>query len=148
MGLKPQVLPEQFLRRMSKADRAPMGKAGMTKPEVQAKIDRVSERVVHGQINGWLTTQNIFAVHSRMDRKTTTQTGVPDFMFCIRSKTPDLLFIGALLVVRPIALEVKVNGNILSEDQERVKSKMLANGWEYYTVYSLAEVVKIVKGEN
>lgn len=145
MGTPTKVLPESVLKCMSKADRTPMGKAGMTKPEVQAKVERVSERVVHGQINGWLTTQNIFAIHSRMDRKTTTQTGVPDFLFCLCIERE--AFGGFRYTPRPIALEVKVNGNTLSEDQEKVRDKMIANGWEYYTVYSLAEVVKIVKGE-
>ncbi len=74
-----------------------------------------------------------------MDRKTTQQRGVPDFMFAyVRA-------FGVADFAMPTAVEVKVGTNKLTEDQEGVRTAMEKNGWQYFVVSSLEELMKVVR---
>jgi hypothetical protein len=92
------------------------------------KHDAVSERKVHDQIANWLRLNQTWFHHSRMDRKTTSECGTPDFIFAWRGQ--------------PVAVEVKVAGNTLSEDQVRVKNEMALSLWNHRVVSSLPEMIE------
>lgn len=143
MGYKSSTLPDSVLRCMPKDARVPMGKAGVTSAEAQVKHDAVAEREVHKHISNWLRQHDIWFCHSRMDRKTTNQNGTPDFLFV--ATMPAWEGAQSLVKDRPIAIEVKVNGNELSEDQIRVRTQMVTNGWYYHVVSSLEELRTLVK---
>lgn len=129
------LLPQKFLKAMRPEDRNPMGKAGVTTPEAKAKFDARTEKEVHKQICQWLDLHEIYYVHHRMDRKSGIASGAPDF------------HLQRANLVRPfcVGIEVKVNGNTLSEEQERVRQKMMDSDWEYYIVSSLQEVIELMK---
>jgi len=88
------------------------------------------EKDLHNLIQNELTRRGIFAIHSRTDRKTTQQVGVPDFIFC---------FPGV-----PIAVECKLPGAKLTDDQAYVAAKMQKNGWLYFVVTSYEEFREIL----
>jgi hypothetical protein len=48
---------------------------------------------------------------------------------------------------KPIAMEVKMPGEKLRPDQERMKAVMTNpwNGWQWFTVYSLEEVREVLR---
>lgn len=127
-----KTLPENILKRMSKADRAKLGKSGLLACEAQARYNAKSEKRVHTQIENWLRLNDIFYVHSRTDRKTTNQVGLPDFLFAWP-------FAGE---IRPVAVEVKVNGNKLSPEQAKVRQQMIRNWWKYFLVSSLGDMIE------
>src|SRR5258706_12228832 len=105
MGLDSKVLPESFLCRMEKADRAPMGQVGMTRPEIDAKVAAKREKEIQESIAQYLRMREIPFHRARMDRKTTGPVGWPDFTFC---------YCG-----RFVALEVKsVDGDLTAEQEE------------------------------
>lgn len=115
-----------------------MGKAGVTSAEAQSKHDAVAEREVHKHIANWLRQHDIWFCHSRMDRKTTNQNGCPDFLFVWQP-------VYAIVAPVPMAIEVKVGNNKLSEEQKRVRLDMIRNGWNYHVVSSLDDLRAIVK---
>lgn len=111
-----------------------MGKAGVTNAEAEAKFDAKAEKEIQRQIDAWLRSQEFYFIRSRMDRKTSVQVGVPDFVVCAY---------GAF-----IAFEVKTSTGRLSYDQERAQGQILANMGKCYTVRSLSEVISVIKALN
>lgn len=116
-----------------------MGKAGMTSDEALTKAIARSERDLQGQIANWLNLKGIWFSQSRMDKKTTTRVGTPDFLLCFTE------MVGTVEFRRPTALEVKFGTGSLSIEQEQTKRRMEANGWRYHVVRSLVEVTEIVR---
>lgn len=134
--MKPQVLPETFLRCLPKEARKPLGKAAVTTAEAIAAADVKAERELHHEITNFLRLRGIVAGHNRMDRKSTTLVGWPDFVFVVRGPgTP-----GGNWHAIPVAVEVKVGRNGLSDEQAQVMAQMTLNGWVYNTIRSLAEL--------
>lgn len=113
----------------------------LTDHEIQAKVDSMSEREVQKQISNWLRLNGIWFAWSRMDSKATHKLGTPDYLLAYKSVNKhDLMF-----DISPLAIEVKVNGNVLSDEQIKVKEQMCKNRWHYYVVSSLQEVMEIMK---
>jgi|SRR5882672_2847736 len=125
------VLSESFLKCLDPDERKRLGMAGLLASEAQARYDAKSEKQVHTQIENWLRLKDIFFVHSRTDKRTTNQVGLPDFLFAWP-------FAGE---IRPVAIEVKVNGNKLSPAQEKVRQQMIRNWWRYFLVSSLGDML-------
>lgn len=121
----------KMLSLMSKQDRAPMGKAGVTTKEANAKHEALAEREIQRQIEAWLRSQEFYFVRSRMDRKTSVQVGTPDYIVSAY---------GCF-----VAFEVKTATGKLSEAQERAGAQIQANAGRFHVVRSLAEVVSILK---
>lgn len=78
-------IPNHILEKMHPKDR-PKGKAGMTMAEVYARASKRSERETQNQIANYLRQRNIPFNHSRMDKKTTSTIGWPDFTFPYRGR--------------------------------------------------------------
>lgn len=107
MGLNPKCLPDKLLRLMPRESRAPLGKAGMTNAEAQAKADTRAERELQTDMVNLLNQRNLFFDTLRMDKRTRSRPGRPDFYIFLPT--------GKALLV-----EAKVQGGELTEDQKRV----------------------------
>lgn len=105
-----KVVPENILRRMDPADRAPMGKAGRTAQEAAAKCEQRSERKLQQEMEWLLNLREIYYQRSRMDKKTTVRKGTPDFLIILPGG-------------RAVAVEAKTCTGTLTDDQYRVFQK-------------------------
>lgn len=132
------ILPDNILKRMEPSERAKLGRSGVLAQEAQDKFAANCEKQVHKHIENWLRQRDIFCIHSRTDRKTTNAVGTPDFVFTwYRTDRPCYEAIA-------IAIEVKVGGNTLSPEQVRVREQMARNGWFYFVVSSLPELISLL----
>lgn len=129
--MKSSVLPDNILKLMSPQDRAALGKAGRTMDEISADNEKKLESEFQKDIGNYLRLKDIVYGWSRMDRKTTTFKGWPDFVFAIRG--------------RAIALEAKVGKRQTTPEQDQTHAAMRANGWEVHVVRTFPEVVAIIK---
>ena len=127
MGLDSKCLPENFLRRMSKEDRKPMGVAGMTVADIDEQQRAEDERQLQDRIKSLLSQRDIVAGYSRMDRKTTYVVGWPDFVFP---------FLG-----RFVALEVKLPGESPTAEQLTILLALIRQGAFVRVVHSERETV-------
>jgi hypothetical protein len=127
-----KTLPDKILRLVSPADRKALGKRGLTLCEVFERAKIKSERDLQNLIESYFRLHNVVAIRSRMDKKTTTPTGTPDFMLALKGQA--------------IALEVKLPGEELSEEQKKMKEAMMAtpNGWRWITVTDLEAVRQLL----
>lgn len=136
------VLPDKLLKLVDKRDRHLV--KGKTFDEVMAMAKEKVERDIHDKIEGLLRRLDVVYVHSRMDRKTTIGVGLPDFMFSV---VTDTMAHAPWEIVRSVAIEVKLPGEDLDEEQENVRAAMQCrpNAWAYHVVYSYAEALAVVR---
>jgi hypothetical protein len=135
MGLKSQLLPDNILRRMSKPDRSPLGKAGVTSAEAMAQADRRAEKELQADMENMLRVRDIFFVRARMDKKHTLPKGTPDFLIFLRGG-------------RALAVEVKVHGGMVSEDQARVFDEFYFKTGEPVRIVANIEMFKNLLNEH
>lgn len=107
MGLSSSSLPDNILRRMSREHRGQMGKAGVTSAEADAKFTLRAERELQNLCASWLRQHDLFFIQSRMDKRPTVRKGMPDFI---------VICPGA----RALAIEIKVPGGKISDDQKKL----------------------------
>lgn len=117
------MLPENILRRMSPEDRGPLGKAGRTKAEIEAAIDKRAEREIQRTILNYLNLHGIVPLFSRFGVKSTMPPGTPDILFAFNG--------------RPCAWEIKTASGILSDDQMVMAGRLAKNGWCFQLIRSL-----------
>src|SRR5712675_1268540 len=125
MGIPKHAVPDAAFRLMSKADQARVRPscAGSTRalactPSAPSRADHPmkdhrSERQLQEDMANLLNQRSIFYLRSRMDKKTTLPVGMPDF-FIFPSNG------------RYLAVEAKVQGGELSDDQKRVFDRFWA----------------------
>lgn len=133
MGLDPTtVFPDDFLRRLPAAERAKLGKAGITFEEALAKQEAKEEKDLQNFIEKLFNLRGVIANRSRMDRKKTDKVGWPDFTCSLNGFA--------------VAIEVKLPGKKLDTDQIEVRDKMIAapNNWQYFIAYSVQDVIVIL----
>lgn len=123
---------------MRKEDRMPLGKSGWTSEEALLKQTIEGEGQLQKQITQWLNLKGIFVLQTRFGTKSKMIPGTPDI--CCVIKRGELNF-----DVVPMAFEVKFGLGELSDEQRNVMEKMRNNGWQYYVVRSLAQVMEIVR---
>jgi hypothetical protein len=134
MALYPsKVLPEKILRLLSPADRRSLGVAGLTADEALQAARIKSERDLQNLMESYFNLRGVVAIRARMDKKTTTKRGTPDFLLALRGHA--------------IALEAKLPGEELEPDQVKMKAAMTAdpNGWEWVTADSLDAVKSLLQ---
>jgi len=129
-----KIIPESWLKLMRPEDRKAMGKAGLTADEAYAKFADRSEKDLHKLIWAELTRRGIVVIHSRMDRRSTTAKGIPDFCFALPGTAYGI----------PIAVEVKTATGQLTREQKITMELMEKNGWETHVVRSFDEFLKIL----
>jgi hypothetical protein len=132
MAWNSKILPDKILRLLSPADRRSLGVAGLTADEALDAARIKSERDLQNQIESYFNLRGVVAIRSRMDKATRTKKGTPDFMLALRGHA--------------IALEAKLPGEELREEQADMKRKMTdeINGWEWVTVNSLDAVKSLL----
>lgn len=119
---------------MSPEDRKALGQK--TVAERSARADLQLEREIHRLIDLELNRRNIVGIHSRTDKKTSQQVGVPDYLMALWDSERGC--------ARPVAVEVKLPGGKLSDDQIVMRDRMVRDGWEYHVVYSLEEFKSVL----
>ena len=125
-----KVIPENYLRLMNPADRAPMGKAGRTMPEIEAANVAKSEKKLQSLIAEYLRMRGIYYNQQPFGRRSLAPSGWPDFVLPWHGEF--------------IALEVKVGTNRQSAEQIDAELRIKATGGKYYVVRSLDEVKRIL----
>lgn len=123
------IIPQNIVERMSPMDRGDLNQS--TAEERSSIVDLRLERDLHKLIMNELSRRQIFYVHSRTDKKTSQNVGVPDFIFAVLGL--------------PTAVEVKLPGRKLTADQEYVRNAMIQDGWRYEVVYSFDQFVSLLK---
>jgi hypothetical protein len=95
------------------------------------------ESELHKQIEEELKRRRWYYVHSRTDRATTQQKGVPDFIIAMPENKygddPQTLWI-----------EVKKKGGKLSPEQTITKHVLTALGHRFAVVYSFQEFLEVI----
>jgi len=125
------LLPDNVLRRMSKTDRAKLGKAGRTMDEVTEQIEVHSERELQVLIRGLLARNFTAWESSPWGRKTNRPAGTPDFEFYHNG--------------RAYFIEAKSKTGVLSDDQKQRQAILIAAGCEVLTTDNYAAALNFVK---
>lgn len=125
-----KVIPEAWLKLMRPQDRKQFGKGGMTADEAYQKFADRAEKDLHKLIWAELTRRGIVCIHSRMDRKSTTTKGLPDFCF-VHDGTP-------------FAVEVKTVTGQLTREQKTTMDLMRKNGWCVAVVRTFDEFLNLL----
>jgi hypothetical protein len=85
----------------------------------------MSEGDLHKQVIALLKYYNVPVCHSRFAKRSTITIGWPDITFCILGN--------------PIAWELKVGKNGLSNEQRAIRANMERHGWQYRVIRTLEE---------
>lgn len=96
--------------------------------------NRPLESDLHDQIEAELKRRRYYYVHSRMDRPTTQQLGVADFIIA----TPN---------GRTLWVEAKRKGGKLTKEQTVTKHCLMALGHSYATVFNFQEFLDFIDGK-
>jgi len=99
-----------MLRRMSAADRASLGRVGLTALDAAHRFNARHEKELHQLAMQELNRRDLFYVRSRMDKRATIAKGMPDFFIVVPGG-------------RVLAVEFKLPGEEVSDDQQRVFTK-------------------------
>lgn len=98
----------------------------------QRDILTTREKQDHIDMENWLHQHDLFKVHSRMDRATTNEKGIPDFVIGIRG--------------RLVAIELKQPGNRLTPEQEEQRRKCEGpSECEYHVFYSSKDAIELLQ---
>ena len=108
------MLPEHYLKLMSKSDRAKLGKAGILSSEANEVHDLRNERELQKLIRNELLRRKIPHSYSATNKRTTNTIGWPDFTFCVKGKF--------------CYIECKFGKGKLSEEQFKVLEALRING--------------------
>ena len=121
--MKPSILPNSFTDKIADPEeRKRIVGSPLPSAERHAAEEVKVERELHKLIVNELLRRGIFFIHSRMDKRSTSARGTPDFCLVVHGV--------------PIAIECKTETGQLSKEQELVRAQMEANGWHYYVVRS------------
>lgn len=112
--------------------------------EIVKETEVKNERQLHREIGNLLRLKGVFFVESRMDRKTTTQVGVPDFLFSVLVWIEDKLTQTTIEIPQAQAWELKVNGRPLDPEQQKAFETMSAkpNGWSCRVIRSVDQALE------
>jgi len=128
------VLPDKFLSKMSKADRAKLGKAGATAAECEAAQIAKSEAELQMQIKSLLERNDVWPIHQPTRKKSQLKPGTPDILFCVQRTA--------------VAWEVKMPGKSLDADQITARDVMIKNGWLYDVIRTYDEALRLFNELN
>jgi hypothetical protein len=127
----PNVLSEGFLKAMPQSERKRLGRAGMTNAEATQRQIEHNEKELQRQVYNWLLREGIYFVNPRMDRKTTTSKGTPDFIACV-----DGLFLG---------IECKADRNTLTSEQAREANHIRMSKGRFIVAFCLNDVIQAIR---
>lgn len=124
------VLPESFLKCMSKKDRESLGKGGLLASEAMDKGNLLLERELQSEIVQYLRLHGIEVLWFRTDKRTRATIGWCDITFCKDGV--------------PWGVEVKTNAGRVRPEQFETMRKMGLNGWQVAIVRSFQEFHNLV----
>ena len=141
-----KVLPEKFLRLMSKEDRKSLGKAGMTAEEALAKFVCHSERDLQRTIVQLLRQKGIEPLWHRTDKRSAATVGWPDITFAVQRDWQGV----PVYLHRPViacAWEVKFGNGELSKEQKQMAIRLQSppNCWRWRCIRSVDDALKELK---
>jgi hypothetical protein len=116
MGIPPGQLTDQFLSKIDRRDRKPLGKAGMTQAEIRDKRCKILERRIHYQFSGFAKRNGFIVWHSSPVKRSSIRTGLPDFLLWKDG--------------RALGIEFKVPPNDLTTEQRTVFTEIGGVGCE------------------
>jgi hypothetical protein len=122
------ILPDHVKEKI--ADPLERKRHGLTHQESLSRDWLVLERKEHNKFIGHLKRERYAHSHSRTDRRTTQNLGVPDFLIGCR--------IG-------LAIEFKRRGGRLSREQEEWRTMHEARGGIYHVVETYQQALDILK---
>jgi hypothetical protein len=140
------VLPEKILRLLSPADRASLGKGGMSAEDVLQRGRVKAERDLQNLIDNYLRMRGVVAIRSRMDAPTSNNKGCPDFLFCVNVRNASDDFGGRLHPVA-CAWEVKLPCEKMTKDQTDMAAKLSdeviggPNAWRWALITSVDDAL-------
>ncbi len=149
-----KVIPEAWLKLMSKEDRKAIGQ--MSAEEAFQAFTARSERQLQSQIVNLLRLKGIEVLWHRTDKKSAATIGWPDLTFCVyelapqQVGTPDGTRESKILRAWQIfacAWEIKMPDGELSKEQEKMYIRLgtRPNGWIYRVIRSVDEALKELK---
>lgn len=119
------VIPNEFLRCMSPADRKLIAPGQHTPEEALAASQPKVERELQGLLVGLLRLRGIEPLWFRTDKRTRATVGWPDITFAVNGAA--------------IAWEVKLPGERPRSEQLAVHCRMRQNGWQVDVVTTFEE---------
>jgi hypothetical protein len=130
-----QVIPESWLKCMTKEDRASFGKGGMTAAEALEKFTAKNERQLQSQIVSLLRLKGIEVLWHRTDKKSAATIGWPDLTFSVMNKH---------LQMWACVWEVKLPEGKMSEAQVQMADNLtrVPNRWNHKVIRSVQEALK------
>jgi hypothetical protein len=141
-------LPEKVLQMIDPAEREKLGKGFRTRAEISSKVEAYNERQLHAQIRQLLNLKGIVYHESRMDKRSHSTVGWPDFTFAVFSATPHKSDpTNKLYVAIPCAWEIKVGDTKLRPEQSEMfwKLQKMPNAWRVKVIRSLKEAADELK---
>jgi hypothetical protein len=130
----PNVPSEGFLKALPDVERRKLGRAGLTAEEAIVRFAAGKERELQKLIANWLLSEGHFFVRPRMDKKTTTAKGTPDFIACIRDAAGNGRF---------LCIEAKAGHGALTPEQASAMAEATASGAVYCVARSLENVIAV-----
>ncbi len=129
-----KVLPINYLKCLSAADRKVLGKAGVLPKEADDTAIAKSEKELQKQIINILRLRGIEVNVSRMDKRKTDRVGWPDLVFSVANSRNQIF---------PCAWEIKLPKNVLSEAQRKTHRALLEhpNAWNYRVIFSVDDAL-------
>jgi hypothetical protein len=137
------VLTERILHMIKKDDRKKLGLK--TQDEIAAQGEVKSEKELHKQIENLLRLKGVQFFSSRMDKRTTTQVGMPDFIFSLAFKpSPDQTMGSLLSWPLGCAWELKLPGKKLDAEQQAMFDRMTTspNAWCCRLITSIEQALE------
>jgi VRR-NUC domain len=128
MGIN-KFIPQNIRKWMSPEDQKALGIP--TDPEVRDKWFTGREKVMHQQFEDWLNRNDLDYVHPRMDKRTTVQKGVFDF----------LVWFGPKLAW----VELKTDNGRLSEEQKEFLARQTVKHTPAFVAHSYEAAVKFIQ---
>ena len=130
-NVNPKLLPASFVRLIAEGDRQALGLK--TSSELVAAAEVKSERQLQSQIANLLSLRDIVYTRNRMDRKSTTTVGWPDFCFSVRTGEKSVA----------CAWEIKMPHKELEAHQVKLRAQMTSwpNAWHYRVIHSVDEAL-------
>lgn len=133
--MNPLALPDKLLSKMSAKDRKSLGKAGLTRAEVDAKATAKCERDIQDKIRQFLDLRGWFYAWQRMDKRASGKLGQPDFVICLpfrRGVADHGLF---------CAIECKMPGNSPTPQQQTALQAIHRDGGEILVTSSAQSAI-------
>lgn len=128
----PAVPSEGLLQALPPEERNRLGRAGMTKAEAQEKYAAGQEKKLKGLVVNELLRRGAWIFDQPMSKKTRGRPGVPDIIGCYRGYF--------------FAVELKVTGGTMTEDQAREAVAIRKASGRFVLAYSLADVTEAIHG--